>query len=491
MPQNKKENEVAKTPSDLFLRLEEDETLLDYSYTAQNEEFELLLPIIGDEPENESDEEPAINKYAEDPAPSEEEKEYFSRKKEKKKKEASKKSAKKDIKNKDKKEKKTKKSDKKTKKKEDKDKTEKKKEKSAKKTAHVFPVISKVFIILISLVLVLGAAYHHYIKPAAEARELEQKQAMTGALVQEIFGNDADFESVEPSYRSVDELYKVTSENITHPLGYCALVSPEGKNGEIGMMVGVSFSKTVIGIKVLSHSEDEKRGAGVLSGEYLSNYIGLWGDSIPFEEDINAVSSATVTSRAVNDGINSALSVYNDIFTDFTKPDTLSVKDAMFELFGWIYDEHKIVNTDPTTHPFRDMYALSVRSGDDNKFVGYAAQVKAVTDSGSADLLIGIYYDTILGVKVLDYEGSGFSKLASDTEYLELLKTDRERPADPEYGVSIPEYPEQENEARAVIQKASEALEFYSYFYDSYNAVSDEAEVESEVEAEEETETKA
>ncbi len=433
MSQDKKSNDAVQTPQDLFLRLDDDESELDYSYTPSGGDFELVLPIDdNEEPEEEIEVLVPDNTL-------------------------------------DKKEKKEKREKARKEKKQEKD--------TAKKEGSQKPIpgskgIKTVLVIVVLLALLAAACY--FAGPIIKQRKLEEKQAATQALINEIFGNNAKYEYTDSSAAGVDELYTVSADNLSHPLGYCAIVSPDGKYGEIDMAVGISFSKTVVGIKVILHSEDENRGGGVLSSEYLSNYIGLWGDNIPFEEDINAVSGATITSKAVNEGINCALACYEEVFgedvlSSFQKPGTLSFGDAVYDFFGWIYDEHKILNTDPITHPFDNMYALSVETANGESYVGYGAQVSVSAGGGSAELLIGIYYDTILGVEFLDYEGPGFEKLALDGAYLDLFKTDREKPADPEYGVTIPMYPELDEEARAVTEKVSEALDFYPEFFSLYN----------------------
>ena len=97
--------------------------------------------------------------------------------------------------------------------------------------------------------------------------------------------------------------------------GYAVEVVPKGFNGEITMMVGVSFEGKVLGISVVKQAETAGLGALIQAdnakGEAFRNqFIGLSG-KLDVQKDggtVEAISGATITSRAVTEGVNAALS---------------------------------------------------------------------------------------------------------------------------------------------------------------------------------------
>ncbi len=82
--------------------------------------------------------------------------------------------------------------------------------------------------------------------------------------------------------------------------------------GEILLMVGVGNDGAVTGVEVVSHSETSGLGANATKEEFRSQFKGV-SQSVAVTKDggqIDALTGATVTSRAVCDGVNAALSCY-------------------------------------------------------------------------------------------------------------------------------------------------------------------------------------
>ena len=96
--------------------------------------------------------------------------------------------------------------------------------------------------------------------------------------------------------------------------GYAVEVTPVGFDNTITMMVGVDFEGKILGISVISHTESAGLGAVAAShtsaGEsFRDQFVGQFG-SVLVEKDggtIEAIANATITSRAICDGINAAL----------------------------------------------------------------------------------------------------------------------------------------------------------------------------------------
>ncbi len=96
--------------------------------------------------------------------------------------------------------------------------------------------------------------------------------------------------------------------------GYAVEVHPNGFGGSITMMVGVGSDGKVLGISVVSQTETAGLGAvcaaATSAGEaFRGQFVGASG-SVAVSKDggqIDAITGATITSRAVTVGVNAAL----------------------------------------------------------------------------------------------------------------------------------------------------------------------------------------
>ena len=93
-------------------------------------------------------------------------------------------------------------------------------------------------------------------------------------------------------------------------VGYCVRVTGSGYNGYIRMIAGVDLSGAIEGVAVLEHSETPGLGAKINEirpgeGEpwFLKQFKGKNAGSIAVKKDIDAITGATISSRAVTDAI--------------------------------------------------------------------------------------------------------------------------------------------------------------------------------------------
>ena len=100
--------------------------------------------------------------------------------------------------------------------------------------------------------------------------------------------------------------------------GYCIKVEPTGFGGKISMMVGVSTDGEICGVKITSMNETPGLGAKA-NDTWLAQFKGKNGDisviksGTAKDNEINAISGATITSKAVSDGVNIAVSAVKTI----------------------------------------------------------------------------------------------------------------------------------------------------------------------------------
>ena len=96
--------------------------------------------------------------------------------------------------------------------------------------------------------------------------------------------------------------------------GYAVEVTPSGFNGTVTMMVGVDNAGKVLGISVVNHTETAGLGAVAAADTaaghaFRGQFAGMSG-SVSVAKDggqVDALTGATITSRAVCTGVNAAL----------------------------------------------------------------------------------------------------------------------------------------------------------------------------------------
>ena len=104
------------------------------------------------------------------------------------------------------------------------------------------------------------------------------------------------------------------ARNVESTAGWVIEVRPSGFGGELDLMVGVRADGTVSGVSVISHSETSGLGAvaaqnSAKGAAFRDQFIGT-GGTLAVRKDggtIDALTGATVTSRAVTKGVNAAL----------------------------------------------------------------------------------------------------------------------------------------------------------------------------------------
>ena len=95
--------------------------------------------------------------------------------------------------------------------------------------------------------------------------------------------------------------------------GMCIRVSPSGFSDVIEMIVGISPENTVLGVEIVSSSETSGLGSRASEDEWRAQFVGKTGpltvqkNTATGENDIVAITGATITSRAVTEGVQTAL----------------------------------------------------------------------------------------------------------------------------------------------------------------------------------------
>ena len=108
--------------------------------------------------------------------------------------------------------------------------------------------------------------------------------------------------------------------------GYAIEVGPSGFSGTIDMIVGINADGSVAGISVISNTETAGIGTNVCSDKPNRNGVGVLSQFIgmsatadnPFSVNsgsnrVDAISGATVTTKAITTGVNAASVIYGTL----------------------------------------------------------------------------------------------------------------------------------------------------------------------------------
>ena len=174
--------------------------------------------------------------------------------------------------------------------------------------------------ITLAVALVLGGVNAITVDPIAKNAALKTENALA-ALIPDCEAEQLDVPegTTAEGYNATVEIvsaYKMTdaSGNVA---GYCVEVAPTGFGGGVDTMVGVRADGTISGISILSMAETAGLGAKASEPEFADQFIDAVGDgSLKVSKDggeIQAMTGATITSRAVTNGVDAAANYANSL----------------------------------------------------------------------------------------------------------------------------------------------------------------------------------
>lgn len=171
----------------------------------------------------------------------------------------------------------------------------------------------------------LGVVYEITKEPIAAANAKAKQEAC-----QQVFPEADTFEAIDVDTEaadaviselgrkgSVDEVYVAKMGD--SEMGYVITTTDgEGYGGDIQISVGVMKNGTVNGVAILSISETAGLGMNATDPTFLNQYAGKQTENFYVAKDggsgeaIDALSGATLTSRAVTGAVNAALGYYQN-----------------------------------------------------------------------------------------------------------------------------------------------------------------------------------
>ena len=160
-------------------------------------------------------------------------------------------------------------------------------------------------LIITAIVAAALAGVNSVTKPVIDQLKLEKTQEAIAAVLPG--GYNEELTDFADASGLVSKVY-------VGDAGYALEVTPAGFDNTITMMVGIDFEGKVLGISIVSHTETAGLGAVAAAqtsaGEaFRGQFVGQSG-AVSVTKDggqVDALTGATITSRAICDGVNAAL----------------------------------------------------------------------------------------------------------------------------------------------------------------------------------------
>ena len=184
------------------------------------------------------------------------------------------------------------------------------------------------FVVALVSVAILAVLNQITLDPIAKA-EADAKAAVYKA----VYSDAAEVAEPEELQKRVDE-YVPNEKGIKinaaleakdksgNQIGYVIdATSPNGYGGDVQIAIGITNEGEVTAFKVISASETPGLGAKAFDDEFASQFSGLKADGLSFSKtganrdnnEIDAISGATITTTAVTEAVNEAFTFYSTL----------------------------------------------------------------------------------------------------------------------------------------------------------------------------------
>jgi len=170
--------------------------------------------------------------------------------------------------------------------------------------------ISALVIVTVVAAILLGYVHDVTLKSIIAQQALSEAEAITSIFENgSISSREINVQEGSP----INRVQEVVGDS--GPIGYVFYTSPIGYGGEMDLMIGIDSSGVIRGVKVLQHSETPGLGNLATVPAFTYQFVGKSGGLVitrvsPGDNEIQAVTGATITSSAVVAGVNEALSYF-------------------------------------------------------------------------------------------------------------------------------------------------------------------------------------
>lgn len=228
-----------------------------------------------------------------------------------------------------------------------------------------------------------------------------------------------DYEFDKEREEFVTEAYEISSDS--EVIGYAIKSLAKGYSGEIDVLVGIKTDGTLGGVKILSQTETPGLGAKIeeekFSGQYrdmpISETIKVVKGSKSNENEVEAITGATISSNGVTKAVNEAINFYRanilgeEVASKATEPvlELLGLEGNMephddIELVDTVKKVWKVIN--------------------DELHVGYVVEIVEEGMYEGVRKAVGLSMDNkVTGVQILSHgETPGLGDLIEEDEFL-------------------------------------------------------------------------
>lgn len=241
------------------------------------------------------------------------------------------------------------------------------------------------FVICAAVALIVSFVHTITADVIAQAAAQQKREAIV-----RIFG-EAEITELDP-LAGTDAFFSVGE------LGWCVNLSAGGFGGDIALMVGVNADGSVQGVEIISHSETPGFGAKADDPDYLGQYRGLTG-KLTLGRDVEAISGATISSRAVLGGVNQALAALADAGLIEGAPAVPGTLEEDEQTLQRIFDSDAEVEVRRAPAGAEALYAV--------KDWGWGIRLSTNGFDDKITLMVGIDLDgVVFGVEILDHSES-------------------------------------------------------------------------------------
>ena len=187
------------------------------------------------------------------------------------------------------------------------------------------------FVIALILSVLLGFT-NEITKDKIAEQNLKKKQDAYAAVYKDaVFGEDVDLSAqvanseevlAAAGFKGIVVNEVMTAREASGAEGYALnITTSNGYGGDIVLAIGVDAEGTLTGLEIISNSETAGLGANCSKDAFKGQFAGIKAEQIEFtksgktaDNQIDAISSATITTTAVTEAVNAGLYyVYNEI----------------------------------------------------------------------------------------------------------------------------------------------------------------------------------
>ena len=162
-------------------------------------------------------------------------------------------------------------------------------------------------IICLAATLVLAVTYE-VTKPKIEAELKTEEQAALKKIMPEA-------DSFEAKSAGDIEYFDASKDSVL--VGYCIKVTGAGYSGYMRIIVGIDTNGIIKGVNILEHQETPGLGSkineikpGDTEPYFLRQFKGKQARTVAVKKDIDAITGATISSKAVTDAINKTVNEF-------------------------------------------------------------------------------------------------------------------------------------------------------------------------------------